>query len=65
MLVLYGNTSLYIEGIVNAKGEQKQKKSDWAKDENVFMDIAAEINKLEDKGFVVTPVFLVNPDRYL
>ena len=45
-LIFYGNEFLGVEGILNAKGSQKLKLSDWGVGENPYKDIVKAINMI-------------------
>ena len=51
-LIFYGNEFLSVEGILNAKGTQKLKLSDWGVGENPYKDIVKAINMITEKGIV-------------
>ena len=51
-LIFYGNEFLGVEGILNAKGTQKLKLSDWGAGENPYKDIVKAINMITEKGIV-------------
>ena len=51
-LIFYGNEFLGVEGILNAKGTQKLKLSDWGVGENPYKDIVKAINMITEKGIV-------------
>ena len=51
-LIFYGNEFLSVEGILNAKGTQKLKLSDWGAGENPYKDIVKAINMITEKGIV-------------
>lgn len=64
-LVLYGNESLGVQGLLNAEGAYHIKKSDWKKGENAFTDIAAAASHLFSAGCQGRKVLVVSQDLYV
>lgn len=64
-LIFLGNSTLGYEGLLNAAGANKVKKSDWQEGENSFLDVAKGIALLTGKGFVGKFALAVSPDLYL
>ncbi len=63
-LIFYGNELLGAEGILNAKGTQKLKLSDWATGENPYKDIVKAINMIMEKGMVGKIVLCLSRSLY-
>ena len=63
-LIFYGSDSLGIEGILNSKGTQKLKLSDWASGENPYKDIVKAINMIMEKGMVGKIVLCLSRSLY-
>ena len=63
-LIFYGNDSLGIEGILNAKGTQKLKLSDWTAGENPYKDIVKAINMIMEKGIVGKTILCLSRSLY-
>ena len=63
-LIFYGSDSLGIEGILNSKGTQKLKLSDWASGENPYKDIVKAINMIMEKGIVGKIVLCLSRSLY-
>ena len=51
-LIFYGNEFVGVTGILNTKGVQKLKISDWSAGENPYIDIVKAINMIREKGIV-------------
>lgn len=64
-LIFFGNNDFAIEGLFNAAGTNKIKRTDWTKDENAFTNIAAAMNVLIEKGIYGGYTLVVSPDLYL
>lgn len=63
-LIFYGNELLGVEGILNAKGTQKLKLSDWSTGENPYKDIVKAINMIMEKGMVGKIVLCLSRSLY-
>lgn len=63
-LIFYGSEFINTEGILNAKGVQKLKLSDWKTGENPFMDIVKAINMIKEKGIVGKYVLCVSQSLF-
>ena len=63
--ILNGNAALGIDGLLNVKGTSKVKKSDWAKGENGFSDVAAAVSQLAKTGYLGRYALVVSPDLFL
>ena len=63
-LIFYGNEFLSVEGILNAKGTQKLKLSDWGAGENPYKDIVKAINMITEKGIVGKITLCLNRGLY-
>ena len=63
-LIFYGSESLGIDGILNSKGTQKLKLSDWASGENPYKDIVKSINMIMEKGIVGKVVLCLSRSLY-
>lgn len=64
-LIFLGNKALGYEGLVNASGAEKIKKSNWMEGENPFSDVAKGVELLVSKGFVGNFALTVSPDLYM
>lgn len=64
-MIFFGNASFKIEGLFNAAGATKIKKTDWSSGENAFKNIAAAVNLLVEKGIYGAYSLAVSPDLYL
>lgn len=63
-LIFYGNKFLDVEGILNSKGVQKLKLSDWAQGENPYKDIVKAINMIMEKGIAGKIVLCLSRGLY-
>lgn len=63
-LIFYGNEFVGLEGLLNAKGVQKLKISDWSTGENPYSDLIKAINMIRDKGIVGRLVLCVSQALY-
>lgn len=63
-LVFYGNDFVGVEGLLNAKGVQKVKLSDWSSLENPYTDIVKSINLIREKGVIGKLVLCVSQALY-
>lgn len=63
-LIFYGNELLGVEGILNSKGTQKLKLSDWSTGENPYKDIVKAINMIMEKGMVGKIVLCLSRSLY-
>ncbi len=64
-LIFYGEPRLGIEGVLNAKGANTLKMSDWTKGEGSFTDVAAGIALLVEKGRIGRHTLVVSQDVYV
>lgn len=64
-LIFYGEPSLGIEGLLNAKGAVKMKMSDWTKGEGSFTDVAAGIAELIKAGRIGRHTLVVSQDVFV
>lgn len=63
-LIFYGDEFLGVEGILNSKGVQKLKLSDWSAGENPYKDIVKAINMIMEKGIVGKIVLCLSRGLY-
>lgn len=64
-LIFFGNPSHGYEGLLNASGTNKIKRSDWTKGENAFTDIVSGLEKFSEKGIYGTYALVLSPDLYM
>ncbi|MEQ3362940.1 family 1 encapsulin nanocompartment shell protein [Raoultibacter massiliensis] len=64
-LILLGNSTLGTQGLVNAKGAAKIKKTDWKQGENGYADVAKAVAELAKNGYLGRYALVVSPDVYL
>ena len=64
-LIFFGSKKQGYEGLLNASGVNKIKKSNWKEGENAFADVAAAIETLVSKGVFGTYSLIVSPDLYM
>ena len=64
-IIFNGNEQWGYEGIMTVQGRQIIEKKNWSEDENAFLDIAAGIEKLVQKGFYGPYTLVVSPDMHL
>ncbi|MFU0827212.1 MAG: Linocin_M18 bacteriocin protein [Lachnoclostridium sp.] len=63
--IFFGNTAHEYEGLINAAGTNKLKRSDWSEGENAFSDIAKGLEIFASKGIYGTYALVLSPDLYL
>ena len=64
-LVLNGNKTLGVDGLLTVKGANKIKRTDWNKGENGFADVAAAVSQLAKTGYLGRYALVVAPDLFL
>lgn len=64
-LILLGNATLGTQGLANAKGATKIKKTSWKRDENGYSDVAKAVAELAKNGYLGRYALVVSPDVYL
>lgn len=64
-LILYGNKSLKVQGLLNTAGSYRIKKSDWKEGENAFTDVANAVSHLFSAGCQGRKTLVVSPDLFL
>lgn len=64
-LILYGNDSLSLQGLMNASGSYHIKMKDWNQGENAFINVAEGISHLFSAGCQGRKALVVSPDLYL
>lgn len=63
-LIFYGSKVIDAEGLLNAKGVQKLKISDWKTGENPFLDIVKAISMIKEHGIVGKYVLCVSQSLF-
>jgi uncharacterized linocin/CFP29 family protein len=64
-LIFFGSKAHGYEGLLNASGTNKIKKSDWREGENAFTDVAAAIERLVSQGVLGAYSLILSPDLYM
>lgn len=64
-LIFFGNKKLGVNGLLDAPGVNKKKLSDWMSGENAFIDVAAGLTLLDEKGLLGKYALIVSPDLHL
>lgn len=64
-LILLGNQTLGTQGLANAKGATKIKKTDWKQGENGYTDVAKAVTEFIKKDYLGRYALAVSPDVYL
>lgn len=64
-LIFYGNEFIKSSGLINTKGVQKIKVSDWQNGENPFIDIVKAVNLMQDKGIYGKYVLCTSQSLYV
>lgn len=64
-LILFGDQSLGMEGLMNAQGANKITRGDWQEGENAFRDVAAGVAILQEKHLLGRYALALSPDLYL
>lgn len=64
-LILLGNATLGTQGLANAKGAKRLKKTDWKQGENGYTDVAKAVAELAKNGYLGRYALVVSPDIYL
>ena len=63
-LIFYGNNFVGLEGLLNTKGVQKLKLSDWSQGENPYTDLVKAINMIREKSINGRLVLCVSQALY-
>lgn len=63
--IFFGNEAYGYEGLMNASGSNKLKRSDWSEGENAFSDITKGLEIFAGKGIYGTYALILSPDLYM
>lgn len=65
MLILYGNSSLGVEGLFNASGAKKFTRGDWSAGEEAFQDVAKAVAYFASNSMLGRYALVLSPELFL